>query len=163
QKTDVAAQHPEIVKKLHDHYETWWAGVEPLVNDFVPVVIGSDRENPATLTSADWAGVYCDNMNNLRDGGNRNAPGYRLPGRDGEYEIALRRWPKEADAAITAGVPPFKGVDGGLPAGKALPVARARLKVADLDETRPVGPQDKEVVFTVRLKAGQKLAMQSWL
>ena len=25
QKTDVATRHPEIVKSLRDHYETWWA------------------------------------------------------------------------------------------------------------------------------------------
>jgi hypothetical protein len=37
------------------------------------------------------------------------------------------------------------------------------LKIADLDETKPVGEKDKEVTFTVKLKAGQRLAMQSWL
>ena len=56
----------------------------------------------------------------------------------------------------------FKGVDGGLPAGKALPVARARLKVAGLDESKAVGENDREVVFAVKLKAGARLEMQSW-
>jgi hypothetical protein len=38
-----------------------------------------------------------------------------------------------------------------------------RLKVGDkLDETRPVPPGAKEVKFRVRLKAGEKLAMQSF-
>jgi arylsulfatase A-like enzyme len=163
QKTNVAEKNPDILKKLRNHYEEWWAGIEPQIDDFVPVVIGSDHENPVTLSSADWAKVYCDNMNDLRSGVNRNGPWHVLPEKDGDYEIALRRWPKEADAALTAGVPAFKGVDGGLPEGKALPVAAARLKIAELDATKSVGPQDKEVVFTVRLKAGQKLPMQSWL
>ena len=33
-------------------------------------------------------------------------------------------------------------LDGGLPDGKELPIARARLKIADVDETKPVAPGD---------------------
>jgi arylsulfatase len=162
QKTDVAAQHSDIVKKLRGHYESWWAGVEPRLEDFEPISVGADAENPVTLSSADWAKVYCDNMNDLRTGRSRNGPWHLLVEKDGTYEVELRRWPKEADAAIAAGVPPFRARDGGLPAGMALPIAKARLKVAGLDETRPVGPSDKGVTFTVKLRAGQRLPMQSW-
>ena len=88
-------------------------------------------------------------MFDLRAGRNRNGPWHLLVEKDGTYEIALRRWPKEANAAIAAGVPAFKAVDGGLPTGEALPIAKARLKIAGLDETKPVGPGDKEVVFVV--------------
>ena len=115
-----------------------------------------------TLSAADWANVYCDNMNNLRQGLDRNAPWHVLVEKDGEYVIALRRWPQEADAAIAAGVPPFKAVDGLLPAGKALPIAKARLKVGDLDASKPVGPDDKEIVFTTPLKAGTRTTMETW-
>src|SRR5262249_43940252 len=78
------------------------------------------------------------------------------------YEIELRRWPREADAGIASGVPAFRAVDGGLPAGKALPIASARLKLGDLNETKPVSSADKGIKFTVALKAGAKLPMQSW-
>jgi arylsulfatase len=162
QQQNVADRHPDVFRKLRDHYEKWWQEVEPRLNDFEPVSIGADQENPVTLSSADWAKVYCDNMQNLRSGRQANGPWHVLVEKDGVYEIALRRWPREADAAIAAGVPAFKGVDGGLPAGVALPIAKARLKIADLDETRPVGAKDREVLFTVKLKAGQKLPMQTW-
>jgi arylsulfatase len=162
QGTDVAARHPEILKRLRDHYEGWWDGVLPTLEDFVPVVIGSEEENPVTLSAADWSNVYCDNMIALRTGLAVNAPWYVIAERDGTYEFALRRWPKEADAPISAGVPPFRAVDGGLPPGKALPIARARLRLADVDETKPVGPGDKAVTFTVRLKAGTKMPLQTW-
>jgi arylsulfatase len=162
QKDDVAGEHPEVLAKLRNQYEQWWAGVAPSLEDFVPVVLGSDREDPVTLSAADWANVYCDNMNDLRAGKPANAPWYVIAARDGTYEIQLRRWPKEADAAIAAGVPPFKAVDGGLPAGKALPIARARLKLADVDETKPVAPDDRAVTFSVTLKAGTKLPLQTW-
>ena len=55
--------------------------------------------------------------------------------RAGLYQISLRRWPREADTPITAGLPPYRGVDGTFPAGVALPVATARVKIGDFDAT----------------------------
>jgi hypothetical protein len=145
-----------------EFYDGWWAGVEKLVDDFSPISVGSAKQNPVCLTGAEWAIQYCDNLNDLRSGVRRNGPWHLLVEQDGEYEVGLRRWPREAGAAIRAGVPAFKGVDGGLPAGTALPVRKARLKIAGLDEMQPVGEKDEEVVFTVLLKAGARLPMQSW-
>ncbi|HLF94893.1 MAG TPA: arylsulfatase, partial [Planctomycetota bacterium] len=163
QAKDVAAQHPDVRAKLQAHYDAWWTEIAKTIDDFTPVSLGDDRENPVTLSAADWANVYCDNMQNLRAGVERNAPWHVRIEKDGEYEIALRRWPKEADAAIAAGVPAFQAVDGGLPAGKALPVAKARLRIGAFDATKPVGPADKEIVFTVPLKGGTRTTMETWL
>jgi len=162
QMKDVAEKNPEVVKKMTQHYDKWWAGVEKLVDDFSPISIGSAKQNPVVLTAAEWANQYLDNVNDLRAGAKRNGPWHVLVEQEGEYEVALRRWPKEAEAAIRAGVPAFKGVDGGLPAGKPLPVAKARLAIAALDETKSVHGNEKEIVFTVTLKAGVRMQMQSW-
>ena len=83
--------------------------------------------------------------------------------RDGTYEFALRRWPEEVDAPIRAALPGRTGVpfvDDLLP-GQAIPVVQARLKIGDIDETKPVQDQDKAAVFQVRLKAG-KTRLQTW-
>jgi len=163
QKTSVAAQQPDVLRRMRDHYDQWWSKVEPLLAEPVPILIGADEENPVTLSAADWWNVYCDNMNDLRSGKETNSQWNVQIAKDGTYEIALRRWPKEADAAITAGVPEFKAVDGSLPAGKPLPIAKIRLKVGDrLDETKPVATEAKEVTFSVVLKAGARLGMQSF-
>jgi arylsulfatase len=162
QKKNIAAEHPDVLKTMRDHYDKWWADIAPTIDDLSPISIGSDKENPVCLSAADWANVYCDNMHDLRQGRNRNGPWHLLVEREGTYEIALRRWPKEADAAIAAGVPAFKAVDGGLEAGKALPIVRARLKIGDVDESRPVAAADKEVVFTVKLKGDTRPRMQTW-
>jgi len=162
QAENAAARNPDVLRRMRDHYEAWWAGVEPRLDDFSPVSIGADQENPVTLTAADWANVYCDNMQNLRAGVDRNGPWHLLVEKDGTYEISLRRWPAEADAPIAGGVPAFQAVDGGLPAGKALPVAKARLRIGEVDESREVGPADKAVSFTVPLKAGTRTTMQTW-
>jgi hypothetical protein len=78
-----------------------------------------------------------------------------------DYRVDLRRWPAEANAAITSGVPAYTGVDGTYVAGKALPIARARLKVAGFDETVPVTASDKVISFTVNLPVGPT-DLQTW-
>ena len=60
-------------------------------------------------------------------------------------------------------MPAFKGVDGGLAAGKALPIVKARLKIGDRDQSSPIAAVDKEAVFSVTLKKGMQTTMQSWL
>jgi len=80
---------------------------------------------------------------------------------DGRYEISLRRWPKEAEAALTADLPAYKDVDGVHPPGKATPIAKARLKIGDVDVSKPVSKNDKAATFTVRLKAG-KTKLRTW-
>jgi len=162
QEHDVAAKYPDVVRQLRDHYEQWWAGVEPRLYDFSPISIGAPQENPVMLSAADWTNVYCDNMQNLRAGKEANSSWVVLVEQPGDYEIELRRWPREADAPIAGPVPEFKAVDGGLPAGVALPITKVRLKIGDgLDASRDVAPTDKGITFTSKLAAG-KTTMQSW-
>jgi arylsulfatase len=162
QERNVAAANPDAMRHMRDHYERWWAEVEPLLNQPVPIVIGADEENPVTLTSADWWNVYCDNMNDLRTGKPANSKWTVKAAQNGEYEIALRRWPREADAPIAAGVPAFQAVDGTLPPGQALPIAAIRLTVGDLLDQTKIVADAKEVVFTVQLKTGAELPMKSY-
>jgi arylsulfatase len=164
QKTDLAAAHPEVARRLQAHYDSWWAEIARRVDDLEPVSLGADAENPVTLSAADWANVYCDNMKQLRDGIARNGPWNVLAEKDGTYAFALRRWPRESGAALAAGVPEFRAVDGILPPGRALPVSHVRLRIGErLDETRPVAAGDLEARFEARLKAGERLAVQGWL
>jgi arylsulfatase len=161
QKTNVADRHPEVVAALRDHYEKWWARTEPLAQKFYPIHLGSDRENPVCLGSQDWVDLNTSNMPMIRQGINRNGPWHVLVEREGNYEVSLRRWPAEVNAPLTAGLPAFKGVLGDFKAGKALPIAKARLKVANLDKSTRVAKDDKAVTFQVHLPAGETV-LQTW-
>jgi len=164
QTGDVTAQHPDVVKKMRDHYEAWWGRLEPALRDFCPISIGSEQENPVTLSSSDWQEIYCDNVNSVLSGagGPQGGPWSVLVERDGEYEIALRRWPAERDLPLNVGCPEKQMTAGSLPAGKALPIARARLTIAGQDLSAKTAAADKAAMFRVSLKGGTKTQLHAW-
>jgi len=180
QKTDIAAQHPELAKAMRAHYEKWWAAVQPGLQKFETLDVGSDSENPACLTAMDWLAprlTPAAQTVDIRLLGEMLVKEGSLPGgrpqpvmngpwnirvtRDGVYRISLRRWPREADAPLAGSVPAYKCVDGSFPEGKALAIVKARLRVGDFDATVPVSAADKEAVFETRLKTG-KTQLQTW-
>lgn len=179
QQTDLAEKHPDVVALMRAHYQRWWADIEPGLDEFERLTLGSDQENPARLTSLDWLAdklVPAAQPFDIRGLGVPVVEG-SLPGgrpmplmngfwnveiqRAGRYRFLLRRWPKEADAAITAPLAEYRGVDGVYPEGKALPAAGARLKVGDVDVSRSVGKRDKAVEFVVDLEPGNT-HLQTW-
>lgn len=180
QETDIASQYPGLVNELRAHYEAWWAAVEPGLREFETLDVGSERENPATLTSMDWFApsltpasqpfdVRLMGETVVKEGslpGGRPQPVMNGPWnirvtQGGAYRISLRRWPREAGAPLTSSLPAYQGVDGSYPEGKALPIAKARLQVAGFDATAPVTGTDQEAVFETTLKEGQT-QLQTW-
>ena len=78
----------------------------------------------------------------------------------GTYELELRRWPKELDHPITAGLP-GKVVDW-FTGGEALPLTEARIRVGDEEQSQPIPPDANGVTFTFDLPAGET-RLQTWL
>lgn len=154
QKTDLAKAQPEIVGRLRAHYEDWWRGLGSKVNEFVPVTIGSPAQPQVELTSADWQDVYCDNSDHIRQavGGPRGGVWHLLVSHAGEYEIILRRWPAELDLPLTAS----QGAES-----QALPIAAARIRIADRESQAPASGNAKEIKLQVRLPSGPT-QLQAW-
>jgi hypothetical protein len=162
QKQNVLDQNPDVAKKMREHYEQWWNKVAPRINEHASITIGSDSENPMQLSPADWEDSFFDQGRQVRDGLRRNGAWNVTVDREGEYEIELRRWAREADAPFTAGLPKVKHADGEFTPGVALPVAQVRLKTANFDERRKVKDTDREATFAVKLRAG-RTQLQTWL
>ena len=57
QSHDVSSAHPETASRMRDYYEEWWSGVGRNLDVYQRLTIGSERENPMRLCSADWAWV----------------------------------------------------------------------------------------------------------
>jgi hypothetical protein len=161
QQRDVAESHPEVVSRMKRHYDAWWSGVESQMNEFSPVVLGAENQNPTLLSPCEWADVFLDQSRQVRQGERKNGVWHVEIDRDGEYEFVLRRWPVEAEAALSAGLPPYQGVDGIYPAGVALPIAKARMKIADFDQSLSVQPDETGVTFIAPLKASSA-QLQTW-
>ena len=121
--------------------------MEPQLGTFEPVYIGSEHENPVLLSPHEWADVFLDQGLQIRRGERKNGMWHVMVERDGEYEFELRRWAREAAAGMRAPLPPYTGTVGQYPAGIALPIARAGLRVGEIRKTAAVGPEDREVVF----------------
>lgn len=164
QQQNVARQHPDVLGKMRDHYERWWGELEPKLSDFCPISIGAPQENPAILTSSDWQEVYCDNARSVLQGagGPRGGPWNVYVERDGEYEIALARWPFHRELPLSAPCPEIKMTVGSLPAGVALPIAAAQLRIAGKQLSQKTRPEDKAAVFRVRLQGGVKTQLHGW-
>jgi arylsulfatase len=160
QDHNIAADHPDVAQKMRAYYDTWWADIEPHVNELSDIPIGKTTE-PVLLSVADWQNRIMDQQKEVRAGPNRNAAWGIEVTTEGDYTFELRRWPREADVAIDDGVPPVKFVDGEYAAGKALPIAKAKLVVGDQELTSDVKADDKSVQFTLHLKPGTTQA-QTW-
>ena len=143
-------------------YEQWWARTEPLARDFQPIHLGSEKAPETVLSAHNWVAPNTAGMTrDILAGVKHNGPWHVLVERAGRYEISLRRWPVEAALPITAAAPPYKGNLANYPAGKALPIAKARLKIAGVDDSMPVTGGEEAVVFSVTLPAG-RTTLQTW-
>jgi arylsulfatase len=161
QDHDVAADHPQIVAKMRAHLNTWWDGVKDDVMQPQRVVIGSDYENPMMLTACEWLDVFIDQQVQVRRAELKNGVWHLRVDQAGTYAFELRRWPRESGLKLADGLKPTPVTDGQYVAGKPLPVAAARLKIGEFDETRQPDEGDQSVTFTVSLKPGDT-EMQTW-
>ncbi|MBB3207972.1 arylsulfatase A-like enzyme [Rhodopirellula rubra] len=146
QQNDLAAQFPEVLKRLRDEYENFWNDVSQEHDMTSYMVIGSDHSPIVSLSSHDWLIDMLPpwHQNHVRNGDVAEESFWAIEvERDGEYEISLRRWPVEADKAINDGT-----------YGKAYNYQTARLKIGEVDVTKDIANGAKEVTFRVSLKKG---------
>ncbi|TWT57829.1 Arylsulfatase precursor [Thalassoglobus neptunius] len=163
QESDIASGHPEVVERLRDFYEEWWADLLPSFKQNAAIHLGDARDNPARLTSHDWitTGSTPWNQGHIRSAlnGDANTGFWNVNVlEDGLYRIRLRRWPEETQAALNAELPPGDPVPGTkafrTTPGKPINPVRATLKIGDLVEEKSVDPDAEEVVFEVQIPAG---------
>ncbi len=161
QRTNVIDQYPDVVSTMRAAYGQWWTKVAPTVNQFSAITVGVKAEPVTQLSPADWEDSVLDQGEQIRAGLRRNGAWNLWVDQPGHYEIELRRWAREVNAPMTAGLPPFRHEDGEFPAGVPLPIARARLRIGNFDQSQMVRPSDKAVKFKIGLDAGAA-RLQTW-
>jgi arylsulfatase A-like enzyme len=169
QRRDMAAEHPEVVAELRQGYEQWWSVVSQQFDGTIPIPIGAEEATTVRLTTHDWRNdpVLCAwNQSLIRAGLECNGYWEIDVAVSGRYRFELRRWPREEDRAIVDGIPgelvPFRDIKHGFGGGRAIPLARARIRVGDREQKKPIFKDDKYVEFVADLDAGETL-LQTYL
>lgn len=173
QKENIARNHPDVVEKLSKSYDRWWESLQGAYHREYEISIGSKYESPTLLTAHDLNGAAVWNHDQILAG--KRCDGFWSINVESEglYEFSLRRWPKEVNASITAGIPvppelkkliyDSEDIDYAFTHDEAvaLPATHARLKVVDFDESKLIPDGATEVSFQVRLQAGNA-RLQTW-
>lgn len=168
QENDVAAEHPDAVRRLRDEYERWWACVSENHDRICEIALGTDHEIPTKLTAYSWnnsTGNQADMPwahHHIVAGPLQNGSWRVNVHRPGKYVFRLRRWPEESGLAInqTSNAEPPEKPWHPLEAG-TLCANRARLRIQDIDMVLPVNDDAKSVDFTVHLRTGSSV-LQTW-
>ena len=160
QRHDVAYQHPEVVARLRADYEVWWEQVGQQFNDTIPIPIGAQKTT--MLTAHDWRNeeAVCPwNQSLIRAGMKANGYWEIDVAQAGTYHFELRRWPREADLPLTAGIAgeliDFDDIENGYGGGRAIPVKMSVIQVAGIDLSKETNPEDKLSAFVINLQAGE--------
>ena len=154
QRDDVSVDHPDLVGQLRKHYEIWWDLVSPRFDEDCPIIIGSQSEKISLLTSHDWHGeAHAWNQGQIRHGLECNGYWAVEIAEDGEYVFELRRWPKEEDRYITAGI--LGEIIDLYNGGQALNLEKAQIRIGDQEQVKTIPSDAKGIKFTFVLKAGE--------
>ena len=165
QKKDIAEQNAGQVAKMRAFYDKWWSELEPTFSQTTEIHLGHPDHPVVTMTAHDWLNVFPPwNQGHIRKG---DKPAKKFGGhwavkvlKEGNYKISLRRWPTEANHAITASLPPGKNVPGASKAfrandGVSLNIETASLRINGKEvASKPVGEKDTVISFTTKLPKG---------
>ncbi|MEO1213232.1 MAG: arylsulfatase [Bacteroidota bacterium] len=169
QQKDIAKKHPEMVEELRGEYEKWWRSLEKSANKMATISLCYEDE--PTL-------IYVHDMH-MDEGYNSVAwnqrmirEGFKSEGwfavealESGRYKFSLYRWVPELEVPIQAGIPAQPGVKGTsvitLTAGKALPIQKAGISIADKEMESEVKVNDVNKSFEVDLQKG-KHQLRTW-
>ena len=172
QSTDIAKDNPEVVVKMREFYDQWWAELEPTFKQTTEIYLGHPDHPVVNLTAHDWIQKEHPPWSQLAiRRARRNIPkGAQTLAHaghwavkvieDGKYQISLRRWPAESETAINAELPPGANVPGASRAfrsivGNAISATHAVLRIDGKDlERKPVESDAQQVSFVTDLKQG---------
>ena len=106
QQSDVAADHPDMVKKLATSYREWWQDAMSHGAAYTRFVLGADEENPTSFSVRDWhpteGRVIWKKPQLAEDDRFINGFWPVEVRSSGSYRIILRRFPEDKPKAMGA-------------------------------------------------------------
>lgn len=164
QSNNIADQYPELVNELKAGYDLWWESVSENFEEEMYITVGSHKEPISVLTTHDWHapnGNQNWNQLGIRKGGYGNGYWTIDVEHRGEYEISLRRYPKESNLKFSDRPPGYTneqqpGLNSEVPDGKPLTFVSAKIKVGEkLSEEVAIDLNKEEVTINTTLEKGK--------
>jgi arylsulfatase A-like enzyme len=164
QAQNIADSNPEVLKKMRDYYEQWWSVTMPEAGKIVPVIVGSEKENPVEINSNEWLAESVNTQWAVAQGlGNATGGEWRLLAeKKGKYLIELSRWPFHLNRALTA-IGPATAVGGTtLQQGKSLPIDAGTVSLNNVVvSTVKSKPDATKISVEINMEAGEN-TLQAW-
>ncbi|MFO7945248.1 MAG: Cerebroside-sulfatase, partial [Armatimonadota bacterium] len=147
QTIDVAEHYPDVVRRLRLAHEERWNEVRPLLDEYCPISIGADEENPTRLNAMDVMGDVAWNQPHIRAAQRSTGRWAVEVEKAGHYTFELQRWPKELGLPIDAELQEMES--------SAIHPSRARLSVGHFEATTEVPEGAESVTFEADLQPGR--------
>jgi arylsulfatase len=164
QENNVARENPEVLNKMKEFYEGWWKKTDPGINQFVPVVVGSKKENPVIFNSNNWVDGAVNTQWNvaLAKGAPKGGISHIQVTESGKYRVELSRWPFHLQRSLTS-LGPVTSVGGTkIRTGKSIPVHSG---CVSLNNGNPLIADSESganrITFEMNLPAGDH-TFQAW-
>lgn len=123
QKLNIASQHIDVLTSMRVFYENWWKNVYEGKGMYIPIVVGSDEENPVILTSADWIEGGPNTQWKVAQSKDESSGSWMIKAEmGGRYKIELSRWPFHLNRSLTAYGPQVTVGSTSLAKGRMIPV-----------------------------------------
>lgn len=163
QATNVIEQHPEVAGRLAEGYERWWQSFmnEGVNERYAYIKVGSAHENPSRISAHDMlTGKHGHGWHQYGAANASQSTGrWKIEfAETGQYQICLRRFPRESGLAINATFPAEEKkrvLDRTFPASVKSDFSSAYLYVANINESKEIEAGASEVVFEAMVSAGK--------
>jgi len=166
QQRDVAPEHPDVVERLRAAHETWWDEVSPRLEEYCPISLGNDAENPTRLNAMDVLGDVAWNQGHIMMARRSTGKWAVDVERTGRYRFTLRRWPEELDLPLDAELPPEQAerIAPFQPdqEPKAVHPRVALLKLFRNEFAQDVDPGAREAAFDLEVRDTGVAQLEAW-
>lgn len=156
QNNNIAASNQTVVAKMKAYYESWWSKIYSPQAQQVPLVVGSQKENPVIITSADWVGAGPNTQWGVASG-NDDVNGHWIIDvkTEGMYRIELSRWPFHINRSLTVSGPSVSIGGTAMRSGKALPIDAGYISINNaIPVTNKVAGNSNSISFETNLTVG---------
>ncbi len=164
QKNNLSADYPEVTARMKAFYEAWWKEIEQGINEFIPVIIGSEKENPVVFNSNNWVegAVNTQWKIALAGGDPKGGICHIRVMEQGKYRIEISRWPFHLQRRLMSVGPKISVGGTQIQAGKAVPI---RFGCISLNNGDPVitesKDEDEKITFEMELPVGNS-TFRAW-